>query len=74
MLAFEESDVDMKDLIGYKQITGHLVFDIILGENFHRKACYCTDGNKTDAPSSITYSTVVSRHSGSTEWPRCLVW
>ena len=58
-VAFEEFDGDPTTLVGYTQITGHLVFDIKLGENFKRKARYCADGHKTDAPSSVTYSTVV---------------
>ena len=43
--------------------SGHLVFDVKLGENFRRKARYCADGHKTGAPVSVTYSTVVSRDS-----------
>lgn len=62
-LAFEEYDGDTSTLIGYTQITGHLVFDMILGENFRQKARYCADGHKIGAPASITYSTVVSRDS-----------
>ena len=48
-------------LTGYKKITGHLVFDLILGENFQRKVWYCADGHKTEAQAALTYSTVVSR-------------
>ena len=62
-IAFEEFDGDPNTLIGYTQITGHLVFDVKLGENFRRKARYCADGHKTGAPASVTYSTVVSRDS-----------
>ena len=62
-VAFEEYDGDTRSLIGYTQITGHLVFDVKLGENFRRKARYCADGHKTGAPASVTYSTVVSRDS-----------
>ena len=56
-------DGDPKSLIGYQQITGHIIFDIKLGENFRRKARYVADGHKTDTPSHITYSSVVSRDS-----------
>lgn len=63
MIAFEEYDGDVRDLVGYQEITGHLVFDVKLGENFRRKARFCADGHKTEAPSSITYSSVVSRDS-----------
>ena len=54
------SDLDAK---GYEQISGHLVFDIKLGENFRRKARYCADGHKTSVPTAVTYSTVVARDS-----------
>jgi hypothetical protein len=62
-VAFEEYDGDPNSLVGYTQITGHIVFDVKLGENFRRKARYCADGHKTGAPASVTYSTVVSRDS-----------
>ena len=62
-IAFEEYNGDPYNLVGYTQITGHLVFDVKLGENFRRKARYCADGHKTGAPASVTYSTVVSRDS-----------
>ena len=63
-VAFEEFDGDPDTLVGYTQITGHLVFDVKLGETFRRKASrYCADGHKTGAPASVTYSTVVSRDS-----------
>jgi hypothetical protein len=62
-IAFEEFDGDPNALVGYTQITGHLVFDVKLDENFRRKAQYCADGHKSGAPASVTYSTVVSRDS-----------
>jgi hypothetical protein len=62
-VAFEEFDSDPNSLVGYTQITGHLVFDVKLGENFRRKARFCADGHKTGAPASVTYSTVVARDS-----------
>ena len=62
-VAFEEFHGDPQSLVGYTEITGHLVFDVKLGENFRRKARYCADGHKTGAPASVTYSTVVSRDS-----------
>lgn len=62
-VAFKEYDGDTSSLVGYIQITGHLVFDVKLGENFRRKARYCADGHKTGTPASVTYSTVVSRDS-----------
>ena len=34
----EIEEDDIEKLIGFEEITGHLVFDIRLGENFRRKA------------------------------------
>ena len=62
MVAFEEVE-SPESLVGYQQITGHLVFDVKLGEGFWRKARYCADGHKKRPPVSVTYSTVVSRDS-----------
>ena len=62
-IAFEKHEGKISDLDDYQEITGHLVFDVKLGENFRRKARYCADGHKTEAPSAITYSSVVSRDS-----------
>jgi hypothetical protein len=58
--AFEVHEGEEKDLVGYTQITGHLIFDIKLGENFKRKARYVAYGHKTDPPATITYASVVS--------------
>ena len=52
-----------KYLIGYKEITCHLIFDIKLDGNFTCKARFVADGSKTEAPKSLTYSSVVSRDS-----------
>jgi hypothetical protein len=62
-IAFEVYEGNTNKLEGYQEITGHLVFDIKLGESFRRKARYCADGQKTATPASVTYSTVVSRDS-----------
>lgn len=56
-------DGSVGDLVGYQQITGHMIFDVKLGEGFRRKARYVGDGHKTETPSSVTYSSVVSRDS-----------
>ena len=56
-------DGNEEELVGYQQITGHLIFDIKLGEGFRRKARFVGDGHKTKPPSSVTYSSVVSRDS-----------
>ena len=61
--AFRKYDGDPTSLIGYKEITTHIIFDIKMGENFRRKSRLVADGHKTDTPASVTYSTVVSRDS-----------
>ena len=61
--AVELHDGDPTELIGYQQINVHFVFDVKLGENFRRKARLVADGHKTKPPSSVTYSSVVSRDS-----------
>ena len=61
--AFTEYNGDLKSLVGYQEITVHMIFDIKLGENFRRKARLVGDGHKTETPASVTYSTVVSRDS-----------
>ena len=48
---------------GYNFITTHMIFDIKMDGKFTRKARLVADGHKTKAPSSITYSSVVSRDS-----------
>ena len=48
---------------GYKFITTHIIFDVKMDGKFTRKARLVGDGHKTDTPSSITYSSVVSRDS-----------
>ena len=62
-IAFKEYDGNLEQLISFKQITAHLIFDVKLGENFRRKARLVADGHKMDTPASMTYSTVVSRDS-----------
>jgi hypothetical protein len=61
--AFEEYEGDIKDLIGYQKIDVQFVFDIKLGEDFRRKARLVALGNRTTTPSTLTYSSVVSRDS-----------
>ena len=62
-VAFAEYDGDVAQLVGYEELGLHLVFDIKMSEGFRRKARLVADGHKTDPPSSVTYSTVVSRDS-----------
>ena len=64
-IAFEEYDGNMGVLAkkDYKELGMHLIFDIKMSENFRRKARLVAEGHKTSTPSSITYSSVVSRDS-----------
>ena len=50
-------------LVGYQEICCHMIFDIKMDRRFTRKACYVSGGHTTYPPSSITYSSVVSRDS-----------
>ena len=64
---WEEGDVDEakrgQKLVGYQQIRCHMIFDIKMDGLFTRKARFVAGGHTTDTPSSITYSSVVSRDS-----------
>ena len=48
---------------GYQQIKCHMIFDVKMGENFSPKARFVAGGHTTEAPMSLTYSSVVSRDS-----------
>ena len=61
--AFDKYEGNPHDLIGYQEITTHIIFDVKLGENFCRKAQLVADGHKTQPPSLVTYSSVVTRDS-----------
>ena len=50
-------------LVGYQEIRCHIIFDINMDGRFTRKDYYVDDGHTNDTPSSITYSSVVSRDS-----------
>ena len=62
-VAFEEYDGKIEDLVAYEQISGHLIFDVKLSENFLRKVRFVADGHLVETPASVTYSTVVYRDS-----------
>ena len=62
-IVFETYNGDTKGLVGYQSIDCHLIFDIKMGEHFRRKARMVAGGHQTETPSSITYSSVVSRDS-----------
>ena len=46
---------------GYQHMTGHMIYEIKLGEGFRRKCRWVGGGHKVDTPSYMTYATVVSR-------------
>jgi len=50
-------------LQGYQEIKCHMIFDIKMDGDFTRKARFVAGGHTTEAPSSSTYSSVVSRES-----------
>ena len=49
--------------VGYQKIKCHFIYDIKMGENFRRKARLVANGNETETPPTLTYSSVVSRDS-----------
>jgi hypothetical protein len=48
---------------GFQRTKCHMIFDIKMGENFRRKARLVANGNETEEPAALTYSSVVSRDS-----------
>lgn len=52
-----------KVIPGYKYVTTRMIFNIKMDRKFTRKARLVTNRHKTDAPASITYSSVISRDS-----------
>jgi Reverse transcriptase (RNA-dependent DNA polymerase) len=60
-VAFNVLEPDAKPPVGHRKITCHMIFDIKM--DFSRKARLVAGGHLTDPPSSITYSSVVSRES-----------
>ncbi len=62
--AFEKWEKSERELPpGYQKIQCHFIFDVKMGENFRRKARLVANGNQTEAPPTLTYSSVVSRDS-----------
>ena len=62
--AFEVFEGNVKDLpVGFQKIKCHVVWDVKLGENFQRKARLVAGGHITTTPTTLTYSSVVSRES-----------
>ena len=62
-IAFDTYEGDIDDLVGYQFVKCHMIFDVKTGENFRRKARMVAGGHMTTSPSSLTYSSVVSRDS-----------
>ena len=62
-IAFETYEGDVKYLVGYEEITGHLIYDVKLAENFRQKTRFVANGSFMDSPSFITYRKVVSQDS-----------
>ena len=62
-IAFDTYDGDIDDLVGYHFVKCHMIFDVKMGENFRRKARIVAGGHMTTLPSSLRYSSVVSRDS-----------
>ena len=60
-VAFEILDEGVHAPHGWKQVTGHLVWDVKM--DFTRKARWVLDGHKTPDPIGSTYAGVVSRES-----------
>eukprot|EP00934_Nitzschia_sp_Nitz4_P003470 Nitzschia sp. Nitz4//scaffold67_size101165//1728//3143//NITZ4_004518-RA/size101165-processed-gene-0.54-mRNA-1//-1//CDS//3329556441//3460//frame0 len=50
-----------KQLIGYKQIKCHMIFDDVKMEGLKQKARFVAGGHTTETPRSITYTSVVIR-------------
>lgn len=61
MAAFEFHPIGSKAPVGYKWIPLHLIFDVKM--DFTRKVRLVAGGHVTDPPTSMTYSSVVSRES-----------
>ena len=51
----------VQDMVGYQEIGCHVVFDVKM--TFDRKCRFVAGGHTTEAPASMTYSSVVSRDS-----------
>jgi transposase InsO family protein len=61
-VAFSDLDDNERIPVGYQQIRCHMIFDIKVG-SLKRKARYVAGGHTTDAPTAMTYASVVSRES-----------
>ena len=63
-IASEPYDGIVEDLPPrYQEVSCHIIFDVKMGDNFCRIVRMVAVGHKTTTPSSLTYSSVVSRYS-----------
>ena len=46
--AVADHDDDISDIVGYKEISGHLIFYVKLSGDFQRKDRFLVDFHKTD--------------------------
>ena len=62
--AFELFEGGIEQLpTGYQEIKCHMIFDVKIGENFRRKTRLVEGSHTTEAPATLTYSSVFSRDS-----------
>ena len=63
-IVFEEFDRPLSQIKpGFNKVNCHLIFEMKLSENFRRKARFVADDQRTKAPKSLSYSTVVPHDS-----------
>jgi hypothetical protein len=61
-LAFQEMEDGKQVPVGHQLVKCHMIFNVKAG-NLQQKARYVAGGHMTEAPSAITYASVVSRES-----------
>ena len=49
-IVFETYEGDVKYIVGYEEITSHLIYDVKLSDNFRRKTQFVANGNLMDSP------------------------
>ena len=63
-VGFEFYEGNVEDLPpGYQEVSFHIIFDVMMGENFRHKDQMLAGVHKTTTESSLTYSSMVSRDS-----------
>ena len=48
-VAFETYKGDVNDFVGYEEITGNLIYDVKLAENFRHKTLFVVNGHFMDS-------------------------